>query len=154
MGQNVGFNLRTGGPSIKELGDFTTMLLHRIIRLVCFLGATTVPLVAAFICRLISRVAVKDVIPHSGSVHLPALTQTWVIGMADGSLPVVIIACLLSALVAASGLYVLFSKQVSADAVASVLIVASVVSYSVALVSVGSTMIALVLPFIQTTATL
>ena len=124
------------------------MLLHRIVRLVCLIGAATAPMFAASMCRFISRIAVKHVIPHSGSEHLPLLTRTWVAGAADGSFPLMGIALFLSALVAASGFYVLFSKRLSADAVASAFAVVCCVGYTVAVLLVGSTMMALVIPFL------
>ena len=124
------------------------MVLHRIIRLVCLVGAATAPMLAAFICRFISRIAVKHLFPHSGSEHLPAFAQTWVAGVADGSFPLILIALFLSAAVAASGFYVLFSKRPSADAAASAFVVVCCVAYTAALVSLGSTMMALVIPFL------
>jgi hypothetical protein len=125
-----------------------TMFLHRIVRLVCLIGAATAPLLAAFLCRFISRIAVKHVIPHSGSEQLPSLTRTSVAGAADGSFPLIAVALFLSALVAASGLYVLFSRRLSADAVTSAFAVVCCVGYTIAVALVGSTMMALVIPFL------
>lgn len=130
--------------------DYAAMILHRIIRLVCLAGAVTAPMFAASLCRFISRIAVKHVLPRSGSEQLPSLTQTWVTGVADGSFPLLLIALVLSALVAASGLYVLFSKRLSPDAVATVFALVCCVAYTSAVVSVGSTVMALVIPFLPT----
>lgn len=124
------------------------MILHRIIRLVCLIGASTAPLFAASMCRFISRTAVKQVIPRSGSEHLPLLTQTWVVGAADGSFPLTFGALLVSAIIAALGFYFIFSKRLSPEAASSAFIFVCCVGYTAALIAVGSTMIALVMPFL------
>jgi len=124
------------------------MLLHRIVRSVCLVGAATAPILAASLCRFIVRVAVKHVIPRSATEHIPSLTRTWIIGVADGSFPLIPIALFLSALVATSGLYVLFSKRLSADAAASAFAVTCCLAYVAAVIAVGTTMIALVIPFL------
>ena len=128
------------------------MLLHRIIRLVCLAGATTAPFIAANLCRFIARVAVKHVIPHSHSEPLPELTQTWIVGIADGSFPIIIIALLLSVLVLILGLGIIFSKRLSSDAVGSAFAVVCCFSYAGAVVSIGSTMMAIVIPFLPMVA--
>lgn len=110
------------------------------------------PPFATFICRLVARITVKHVIPLSGSHDLPALTQTWVVKLAEDGFPIILIALVLSALVAAPGFFVLFSKRLSADKSASVLLIVCCVAYSAALIFMGSTMLALVLPFLQTAA--
>jgi hypothetical protein len=128
---------------------FTTKVLHRTLRLVCLAGATAAPVLAAFTCRFNSRFAVKQIFPHSGSEHLPAFTQTWALGVADGSFPLILIALILSAVVAASGIYAQFSKRLSPDAAATTLVVVCCVGYAAGLVMLGSTMMALVLPFVE-----
>jgi hypothetical protein len=105
---------------------------------------------SAFLCRSISRFALKYVIPHSGSEYLPMLTQTWVTRVVDGTFPLIPIALFVSALVSVSGLYIIFSKRLSPDAVASAFALVCCVGYTAAVLSVGSTMVALVLPFLQT----
>jgi hypothetical protein len=124
------------------------MIIHRIIRLVCLAGAATAPILAAVLCRFISRIAIKHVIPHAGSEPLPAFTQTWVAGLATGSFPLISIALVLSAVVAVSGFYVLYSKRLSPEAAASAFAILCCVAYAAALVSLGSTLMALVIPFL------
>jgi hypothetical protein len=124
------------------------MIIHRIIRFVCLIGASTAPLLAASMCRFISRTAVKHVIPRSGSEHLSSLTQTWIVGAADGSFPLTLGALLVSAIIAALGLYFIFSKRLSPEAASSAFVLVCCVGYTAALVTVGSTMIALVMPFL------
>jgi hypothetical protein len=127
----------------------TTKLLHPVIRLVCLVAAVAAPMSAAFVCRFISRIAIERIIPHSIITHLLPFSQTWVAGAADGSFPLVLIALLLSAAVAVAGLYILFSKRLSADAVASALTLICCISYTAAVVFLGNTMMGLVLPFFQ-----
>lgn len=126
------------------------MLLHRIFRLVCLIGSATAPMLSALLCRFSSQIAVKHLIPHSSSERLPSLTQTWVAGVADGSFPLIPIALGVSSVLAALGLYLIFSKRLSADVVASVFPLVCCVAYAAALVSLGSTMMALVIPFLPT----
>ena len=124
------------------------MMVHRLIRLVCLVGAVTAPVLAAFICRFISRIAVKRVFPHPGSAHLPSFTETWVTRVADGGFPLLQIAFLLSVLVAGLGFYILLSRRLSTDAVASAFAMVCCFAYASALVTLGSTMLAIVLPFL------
>lgn len=128
--------------------DYAAMILHRIIRLTCLVGAATAPVIAAFFCRFISRLAVKHLLSLSADAPLPSLTRTWVTGVADGSFPLMPAALFLSVLVAASGLYVLFSKRPSPDAAMTAFAILCCVSYAVAVVSVSSTTMALVIPFL------
>jgi hypothetical protein len=124
------------------------MILHRIIRLVCLLGASIAPMLIALVCRSISHTAVKYIIPRSGSEHLPSLTQAWIVGVADGSFPLVLIAFVISILIAAAGFYFIFSKRLSAEAASSALVLVCSVGYTAALVAFGSTALALVMPFL------
>jgi hypothetical protein len=105
-------------------------------------------MLAALCCRFISRVAVNQVIPHSGIDPLPGLTQVLIAGVADGSFPVVVIALSLSALVATLGLYAVLSKRLSPEAAGSALVLICCVSYAGAIALIGSTLTALVIPFI------
>ena len=125
------------------------MVLHRIIRSVCVLGAGIALIVSALGSRSISRLAVKQIIPHSGSEHLPMLTQIWVVDVANGRFPLIPIALIISALVVASGLYFVFSKRPSPQTAASVLVVVCCVCYSFAVILMSSTMLALVMPFMK-----
>lgn len=134
------------------MGRITAMLLHRIIRFVCLTGAATAPLVAALFCRFFSRVAVKHIVPLAPAEPLPELTQIWITGVADGSFPIVVIALLLSALVVTLGLYTVLSKRLSPEAAGSALALVCCISYVTAVVLVGSTLIALVIPFIPMVA--
>lgn len=129
------------------------MILHRIIRLVCLLGASIAPMFAALVCRSISHTAVKHVIPRSGSEHLPSLTQAWIVGVADGSFPLVLIAFVFSVLIAAAGFYFIFSKRLSAEATASAFVLVCCVGYTAALIVFGSTLMALVMPFLPMATT-
>lgn len=110
----------------------------------CLVGGGSAPLWSAGICRFISRTAVKDVFPHE---PLPAFTQMWVAGIANGGLPVLLIALLISALLFASGLYFLLSRRPSPEARTSGLVAVCSVGYTVAAVALASTMMGLVLPF-------
>jgi hypothetical protein len=105
-------------------------------------------MIAANICRFIARVAVKQVIPHSRSEPLPELTQTWITGVADGSFPIIVMALLLSALIAGLGLYIIFSKRLSPDATMSAFAVVCCIGYAAAFISMGNTITALVVPFL------
>lgn len=126
----------------------STKLLHPVIRLMCLVAAVAVPVFAAFVCRFVSRIAVKQVFPHSGAAPLPSFSQTWVAGAADGRFPLLLIAFVFSALFAAAGFYVLFSRRLSADAVASAMTLICCFSFAAGVVVLGSTMMALVLPFL------
>jgi len=125
------------------------MILHRIIRLVFVFGAGIAPIWSALFCRFISRLAVKQVIPLSGSQQLPMLTQTWIAGVADGSFPLLPIALFISGLVFAAGLYYVFSQRLSPQAAASALVVVCCIGYALALMAVCSTTLALVMPFLK-----
>ena len=80
---------------------------------------------------------------------MPAFTQMWVAGMADGSFPVVLIALFISLLLLASGFYFVFSSRPPPEAATSALVAICSVGYTVAAVILGSTMMGLVLPFIK-----
>ena len=114
--------------------------------LVCMVGGGVAPLWSAGICRVISRIAVKEVFPHE---PLPAFTQMWVAGIANGSFPVLLIALVISALLFASGLYFLFSRRPSPEARTTGLVAVCSVGHSVAAVALASTMMGLVLPFMK-----
>ena len=107
-------------------------------------------MVAALVCRSTSHTAVRHVLPHSGNEHLPALTQTLVTGVVDGRFPLVPIATVLSSVIVVSGLYVIFSKRLSPDTMASAFALLCCVAYSAGVVLIGSTMMAIVLPFLAT----
>ena len=85
--------------------------LHRVIGLVCVLGAGIAPISSALLCRVISRLAVKLVIPHSGNEPLPQLTQVWIVNVASGHLPLIPTALFISVLVVTSGFYLIFSRR-------------------------------------------
>jgi hypothetical protein len=90
----------------------------------------------------------QHIIPHSGGDPLPSLTQTLIAGAAEGSFPLLPISLAVSALVATSGCYVLVSRRLSADAVATAFAAVCCLGYSAAIVLVESTMMALVIPFL------
>jgi hypothetical protein len=113
---------------------------------VCLVGGGIAPLWSAGICRFISRIAVKDVFPHE---PLPAVTQMWVAGVANGTFPVLLIALLISALVFVSGFYFLLSRRPSPEARTSGLVAVCSVGYTIAAVGLASTMMGLVIPFIK-----
>lgn len=69
-------------------------------------------------------------------------------GVADGSFPIIVIALLLSALVAVLGLYIIFSERLSPEATGSAFAVVCCVGYAMPFVLLGNTMIALVIPFV------
>ena len=126
------------------------MILHRIIRIVCLVGSGIAPVISAYFCRFISQMAVKHVIPKSGSEELPAVTQVWAVGVADGKLPLVLIAFSISFLIILSGLYAVISKRPSADTRLNALVIICCAGFAIALISVCSTLLAIILPFLQT----
>ena len=130
------------------LSNITIMLLHRIIRLVCLIGASIAPILSAQLCHFVSRIAVKHLIPNSDSEHLPVLTQTWIVGVANSNFPLIFIALIFSSLVGVSGLYIIFSKRFSANSASSAILVICCVGYTAALLMVASAMLALVMPFL------
>lgn len=108
------------------------------------------PVISAFFCRYMAQIAVKHVIPKSGSEQLPALTQVWAVGVANGKFPLILIALSLSFLIVLSGLCAIFSERLSTDTKSSTLVVVCCVGFTVAFISVCSTVLALILPFLQT----
>jgi hypothetical protein len=124
------------------------MILHRIIRLVCLIGASVAPVLAAYMCRFVSRRMAELIVPRVYSDQLPQLTKTWVIGTADGSFPLMLDAVGVSVLIAAVGFYFIFSKRLSADASSSALVLVCCVGYTAALIALGSTLMGLVMPFL------
>jgi hypothetical protein len=125
-----------------------TIIFHRAIRLVCLTGAATAPVIAALVCRSVSRIELEQVFPRSGTKPLPWASQTWVAGVADGSFPVVLMALFLSALIGGLGFYVLFSKRLSTDVVASAFPLICCFGYTTGAMFLASTMMGLVLPFL------
>jgi hypothetical protein len=126
------------------------MILHRIIRLLCLAGATIAPTLAAFLCRFVLRIVSNHLIPHSEIAKMPLLTQVWVAGVVDGTFPLVPIGLLLSVLIAAAGFYVLSTKRLSRETITTAFAFVCCVGYTAAVLSLGSTMMALVLPFLPT----
>jgi len=76
----------------------------------------------------------------------------WIAGVADGRFPIVVIALVLSVLVATLGLYIVFSKRLSPEAAGSALALVCCGSYAASAISLGSTLMALVIPFIPIVA--
>jgi hypothetical protein len=68
--------------------------------------------------------------------------------VADGSFPLALIAFVFSMLIAAAGFYFIFSKRLSAEAAASAFVLVCCVGYTAALTVFGSTLMALVMPFL------
>jgi hypothetical protein len=97
-------------------------------------------------CRFISRLAVKEIFARQ---PLPAFTETWVVGTAEGRVPVLPIAGVISVLLAASGLYFALSGKPSAEARTSGLALVCSVGFTVAAITLGSTIMGLVLPFVK-----
>src|SRR5688572_4789081 len=120
------------------------MVLHRLIRFVCLTAATAAPLVAAFICRQISEIAVKEVIPRSGSTRLPAFTEMWITAIAEGRLPLVGVGLLVSVVVMGLGLYVLLSKRTSGEARTTLFALVCSIGFAIATVLLGNTVIGVV----------
>jgi hypothetical protein len=97
-------------------------------------------------CRFFSRFAVKEIFHQQ---PLPAFTETWVIGTAEGRFPVLPIAGVISAVLAASGLYFVLSRKPSAEARTSGLAVVCSVGFTIGAITLGSTTMGLVLPFVK-----
>ena len=122
-------------------------LVHRAVRLVCLAGAAPAPLVTALFCRELARYAVKHALPRSGVEALPALTELWIVKVAEGALPLPLIGLLISLGMGVSGCYSIFSKRLTAETGGSTLLLVCCVSYATALTTLGSSLAALLLPF-------
>ena len=121
---------------------------HRAVRLLCLAGAAPAPLFTALVCREIARYAVNHALPKAGLKDFPELTQMLIKNVADGSFPLPIIGLLTSTVIAAAGAYAIFSKRLTAETAESTLMIIYCVSYSAALSFMGSSLMALVLPFL------
>ena len=124
------------------------MTIHRLLRIICVLGATVAPVLAAVLTRFVSQVAVEHVLPRSGHSALPSFTQTWVVSVADGTLPIVPVAALISLLVVGLGLYLVLSKRVSSEASGTALSLICCLSYTVAVIAIFNTLMGTVVAFV------
>lgn len=98
-------------------------------------------------CRWTSRFALQNVLSEQ---PLPEFTETWVAGLARGTFPIFPAILLISALLAAVGLFFVFSGKPSPQARTTGLVAVCSLGFTIASMTLGSTMIALVLPFIKT----
>ena len=124
------------------------MNVHRGIRALCVIAAGLAPVVACLIARFISDLAVDHAIPRSENDELPAITQMWVVGVADGTVPTVLISALFGLLTIGFGLYVIISKRGSPDFSGTALLLICCLAYAVAIVMVGNTLLGTVLAFV------
>jgi hypothetical protein len=123
-------------------------VLQVFVRLSCLMSATASPVIAAGFCRRVSEIAVDYLLPTISNQGLPAFTEFWIAGVAKGSPPLMAISLVISALVAASGGFVLFSKKLSHDLSGTAFTAICSVGLSVGLMALGSTLLALVIPLI------
>jgi hypothetical protein len=124
------------------------MNLHRVIRLICLIGASVAPIFAAYMCRFVSRTMAPLIVPRVYSDQLPSLTKTWIVGMANDSFPLLLDAFGVSMLIVTAGFYFFFAKRLPAEASSSGLVLVCCVGYTAGLIALGSTLMALVMPFL------
>jgi hypothetical protein len=124
------------------------VFLQRLIHLACLTGAGIAPVITAFSCHFLARIATQHILPLATREPLPSLTKTWIVGVANGDFPLMFIAIGVSILFAGTGLFVLFSNRVSADVKAVALPAIYCIAYSLAVAMFGTSMMALVIPFV------
>lgn len=124
------------------------MIVHRLIRIVCVLGSGLAPILVANLMRFVSRVAVKQVFPHSEGAALPAFSQTWVEGIASGRVPIIPIASVISLMIVALGFHLVFSKRLSSDASGTALSLLCCLGYTVSIITIFNTLMGIILPFV------
>lgn len=83
----------------------------------------------------------KEIEPIDDSV--PEITRWMVVRVADGSLPILTLAGALACVVAALGLFAIFSTKISRDASATALVIACTVALVIAVILVAATAIAI-----------
>ena len=115
--------------------------MHRILRLICLLAAVIGLVVSAQTSRQLARMGLKEIEPIDDSV--PKITQWMVVRVADGSLPILTLAGALACVVAAVGLFAIFSTKISPDASATTLLVVCTLALIAAALLLGSTAIAI-----------
>ena len=115
--------------------------MHRIIRLICLLAAIIGLVASAQVSRQVARIGLKEIEPIDDSV--PEITRWMVVRVADGSLPILTLAGALACVVAALGLFAIFSKKISQDASATMLIIVCTVALTAAVILVAATAIAI-----------
>lgn len=130
------------------MGENIEMTIHRLLRSVCVLGATVAPFLAAVLTRFVSGVAVQYVLPRSEQWALPSFTQFWVVGVAEGRLPIVPVAALVSILVVGLGFFFVVSKRVSSEASGTALSLLCCLSYTIATIALCNTLLGTVMAFV------
>ena len=104
--------------------------MHRILRLICLLVAVIGLVVSAQMSRQLARMGLKEIEPIDDSV--PKITQWLVVRVADGSLPILTLAGAVASVVAAVGLFAIFSAKISRDAAGTTLVLACTIALAIA----------------------
>jgi hypothetical protein len=115
--------------------------MHRILRLICLLVAVIGLVVSAQMSRQLARIGLKEIEPIDDSV--PSLTRWMVVRVADGSLPILTLSGAVACVVAAAGLYAIFSTRISRDASGTTLIIVCTIALTAAAILVTMTAIAI-----------
>jgi hypothetical protein len=115
--------------------------VHRILHSLCLVAAILALLLSAQIAHRLAQAAMKEIgqIDHT----LPELTRTMVVHVADGSLPIRLLAGATGAVVAITGLFAIFSPKLSPQTAGSTLLIACTIAFAAALLLLATTAIAI-----------
>ena len=115
--------------------------MHRFLRLLCLLTAIAVLLGSAQISRRLAQIAMKEIGPIDPT--LPELTRLMVVRVADGSFPTMLLAAAAAAVLAALGLFAIFSSRLSPNAAGTIVVVTCTIAFATALALLASTAVAI-----------
>ncbi|HSH14479.1 MAG TPA: hypothetical protein VLD18_00500 [Verrucomicrobiae bacterium] len=124
------------------------IFLHQSIRMVCLLGSATAVVVSAVLGLQAARIGVEYMLPTLQRGGIPALTEFWVVGVSDGSTPLLPCALALAASLVGAGCFTLFSKKISSGLMTTLFGLICCVGYTVALLFLASFLLALAMPFV------
>lgn len=79
---------------------------------------------------------------------IPAFTEFWVIGVSEGSTPLLPCALALAALLLGAGCFTLFSKRISSSLMTTLFGLICCVGYTVAMLFLAGFLLALAIPFV------
>lgn len=96
--------------------------VHRLLRLLCLIGAIIAVLFAAQVAQRLANLSLKEIGPIDATV--PEITRMMVVDIAEGSFPIMLIAGIVAAVIGVAGLYAIFSPNLSPAAGGTILLVA------------------------------